>query len=363
MKKLLSKILLKPVLWLTKKFSGSPDSKAVFKALDELQEKILNKKNDKGKIIPFESEEGRFIIFSDTHKGGGDNADDFMQSEDNYLGALQYYHHKGFHFISLGDSEELWEASLGAVKKIHPKSFQLEKQFIPANAFTKIYGNHDLYWGNDPFAAMELKKIYGYDLQVYEGVILTTLIDDVMLKIFCTHGHQGDKLSDGNWFSKWFVARIWAPVQSYLGINPNTPAYDSSLKTKHNQVMYEWSVNHKNVLLVTGHTHQPVFASLTHLERLYRELLICRQNNDDEGRTRAEKEIDIRKHQYHQVSEDYLKMLPTYFNSGCCCYDDGDITGLEIDKGCMRLVKWSKKSGTPARKVLEEVELRKLIMR
>ena len=334
----------------------------VFKALNDLQQKILEKKNEKGKIIPFECDEGRFIIFSDAHKGGGDKADDFMQSEDNYNGALQYYHHNGFHFISLGDSEELWESHLGAVKKIHPKSFQAEKQFIPANAFTKIYGNHDLYYGNDPFAPIELKKIYGYDLKVYEGVILTTLIDDIPLKIFCTHGHQGDKLSDGNWFSKWFVAKIWAPVQAYLGINPNTPAYDSSLKTKHNQVMYEWSINHKNVLLVTGHTHQPVFTSLTHLERLYRELLICRHNNDDEGRTRAEKEIDIRKHQYQHVSEDYLKMLPTYFNSGCCCYDDGDITGLEIDKGCMRLVKWSKKSGTPTRKILEEVELKKLIM-
>jgi UDP-2,3-diacylglucosamine pyrophosphatase LpxH len=362
LQKFLRKILLKPVLSLTKRFSGSPEKKIIFKALNELQQNILDNKSGKGKIIPFDLKDGSFIIFSDAHKGGGDNADDFMQCEDNYLGALQYYHHNGFHFISLGDSEELWETTLAPIKKVHPKSFESEKQFIPANAFTKIYGNHDLYWSNDPFAGIELKKIYGRELQVFEGVILTTFIDDIALNIFCTHGHQGDKLSDGNWFSKFFVARIWAPFQAYLNINPNTPAYDSSLKNKHNQAMYEWTINHKNILLVTGHTHQPVFASLTHLERLFRDLLICRNNNDQEGAGKTEKEIEIRKHQYQHISEDYLSMLPTYFNSGCCCYDDGDITGLEIDKGCIRLIKWSKKSGVPTRKVLEEVELRKLIM-
>ena len=46
-----------------------------------------------------------------------------------------------------------------------------------------------------------------------------------------THGHQGDLQSDGNWFSKWFVSDIWGPFQSYLRINPNTPANNDQLKT------------------------------------------------------------------------------------------------------------------------------------
>ena len=36
--------------------------------------------------------------------------------------------------------------------------------------------------------------------------------------------------------------------------------------------MYEWSSVEKNILLITGHTHQPAFMSLTHLERLYERL-------------------------------------------------------------------------------------------
>lgn len=108
--------------------------------------------------IPFDPVFSRFIIFSDLHKGGANSADDFMLSEPNYLEALTYYRVNGFYFISLGDAEELWESNLTKIKKFHPKSFEKEKQFISANAFIKIFGNHDLYWGNDPFAGLELKK-------------------------------------------------------------------------------------------------------------------------------------------------------------------------------------------------------------
>ncbi len=53
-----------------------------------------------------------------------------------------------------------------------------------------------------------------------------------------------------------------------LDINTNNPSTNDNLKTLHNMYMYDWSAAQKNTLLVTGHTHQPVFNSLTHLERL-----------------------------------------------------------------------------------------------
>ena len=60
---------------------------------------------------------------------------------------------------------------------------------------------------------------------------------------------------------------------------------------------------------------------------------------------------------------DYMKMRPTYFNSGCCCYTDGDITGIEIDEGCIRLIKWELEDESPTRKVLEEISLEELVGR
>jgi hypothetical protein len=152
-----------------------------------------------------------------------------------------------------------------------------------------------------------------------------------MISIFCTHGHQGDNQSDGNFFSKFIVSNIWAPLQAYLGINPNTPAHNTTLKTAHNTMMYEWSSQQHDLILITGHTHQPVFESLTHLERIQ-----WQQNHGDQSAA---------------------NIKPGYFNTGCCCFDDGDITGIEIVDGAINLVKWESVDGIPVRQVLETTSL------
>jgi predicted phosphodiesterase len=357
MRKFLSRILKKPVLWLSNRFSSKPDRHRIFDALSALLADIISGKKEKGLVVPFDITTGKFIIFSDQHKGGRNGADDFVLCEPNYLSALDYYHQNGFHFISLGDGEELWENTLGKVCKEHHASFKKEKLFVPRNAFTKIFGNHDLYWGNDPLASFRLKDLYEYDVTAYEGVLLQTTVKEKQINIFCTHGHQGDKQSDGNWFSKWFVSNIWAPLQMYLKINPNTPAYNDHLKSVHNTLMYEWSMQQKNTLLITGHTHQPVFESLTHIERLYRQLLFAEQQSDKEMIEALQKEIVIRKFEYNNVSEEYLKLRPSYYNSGCCCFTDGAITGIEIQDGTIRLIEWKTIKSVPERKILEETPL------
>jgi hypothetical protein len=209
-------------------------------------------------------------------------------------------------------------------------------------------------------AAVQLKEIYGSEVPIYEGVVLQTIVNNKKINIFCTHGHQGDAVSDGNWFSKFFISRIWAPLQSYLKINPNTPAYDSRLKSLHNIFMYEWSAEQHDLIFITGHTHQPVFESLTHIERLYRQLLFARQLKDVSMQNTLQREIQARKFEYAKISENYLEMKPTYFNTGCCCYDDGDITGIEISDGTLRLIEWSAKKGEQKRMILEETPLSEL---
>ena len=349
------------MIWASRKFSSKPEEDRIFKALSKLYRNISHKPGNKGLIIPFEAQAGKFIIFSDQHKGARDGADDFATAEPNYLAALEYYNANDFSFISLGDNEELWENTLTQVKKYNTDTFEAEKKFINRNAFVKIFGNHDLYWQNDPFATLQLKSIYGTDVKIYEGIILQVRINDSKLNIFCTHGHQGDAQSDGNWFSKFFVARIWGPLQGYLRINPNTPAYDNEVKTLHNDIMYKWSALHNNLLLITGHTHQPVFQSLTLLERLYRQIQAAKRDNDNKAMDDLQKEIRKREKEFSAVSMDYLIMKPSYFNSGCCCFSDGDITGLEIENGNIRLVKWKAENEKPTRSVLEEISLQELM--
>lgn len=361
MQKLLRWLLLKPILWIVEKFTSLPDRDIIFSALTKLKEKIETEGGKKGFVIPFDHTSQRFIIFSDQHKGRKDGADDFRQSEPNYLAALEYYNLENFHLISLGDAEELWENTLLQVKKHNTKSFEAEKKFALRSSFTKIFGNHDLDWEIDPLAPVLLKDIYAIELTALEGITLQTTIASKNLSIFCTHGHQGDLQSDGNWLSKFFVAKLWAPLQAYLKINPNTPATNTGLKSLHNNIMYEWSSKQNDLILITGHTHQPVFESLTHFERSQRKQQQgLRQLNPEWAQTLDEQSRwqGVR----NEVgSIDYLKIRPSYFNSGCCCYLDGDITGIEIADSCIRLIKWTTKSGTSVRIVLEESALEKVL--
>lgn len=361
MKKFIRFLLYRPILWLVETFSSAPDRERVFRALTALKAEVESEEAKKGFVIPFDPAVSKFIIFSDHHKGRKNGADDFALAEPNYLAALDYYHQQGFHLISLGDSEELWENTLLQVRKYNKLSFEAEARFAANHRFTKIFGNHDLDWDIDPLAPVYLKEIYGYDVVTLKAVILETLVGGKSLKFFCTHGHQGDMQSDGNWFSKFFVAKIWAPLQAYLEINPNTPAYDLQLKSLHNQMMYEWSAQQKDLVLITGHTHQPIFESLTHPERIQREQKKALYQHNKEWAEALDAQLSWTRKEDLPRLEDYMKVLPTYFNAGCCCFADGDITGLEIADGQIRLIKWENVNGQSIRYLLEQKDLTDLV--
>jgi predicted phosphodiesterase len=361
MRHMLQKWFKQPLIRIADRYSSRPDKKRVHDALTDLYNSLITDPGKKGVTIPFKGNEDKFVIFSDQHKGARNYADDFMVAEKNYLAALDYYHQQQFHYINLGDSEELWKNGIFSVRKYNKETFEKEKLFLQSNAFTKVFGNHDLYWDNDPLASIMLFQLYGRQVKVYEGLILKTEINGEPLSIYLTHGHQGDLQSDGNWFSKWFVSNIWGPLQAYLQINPNTPATNDHLKTQHNQIMYEWSSSKNNLFLITGHTHQPVFRSLTHLERLYINL----EDAGKSGNTALVKELEKQIEKHVRKGEDKFTFpgyRPSYFNTGCCCFDDGDITGIEIADGCIRLVKWEyDQSGKSERIILEESTLQEVM--
>ena len=147
MRRLLRSLLLRPVLWATYKFSSRPKKALIFKALDKLYSSIREKPDDRGPVLTFERDSGKFIIFSDQHKGAKNGSDDFILSEPNYLAALDHYFQDGFTLVSLGDSEELWENSLSRVKKHNEPSFECERKFLRTQRFIKVFGNHDLFLG------------------------------------------------------------------------------------------------------------------------------------------------------------------------------------------------------------------------
>jgi UDP-2,3-diacylglucosamine pyrophosphatase LpxH len=350
-------LLTSPVTWIAGHFSSFPKQENVNASLSQLYKQIIAGNEKKGKLFEFRPNEHPVIIFSDQHKGARNGSDDFRMAEDNYIKALEFYNDKKYFYLNLGDSEELWENNILSVLNHNTAVFATEKLFVDRKAFYKIYGNHDLFWDNDPFAPLYLKKMYGDKVKINAGVVLRINLPERNIDIFCTHGHQGDAQSDGNAFSKWFVSYIWGPLQSFLEINTNTPSTNNDRKSQHNEFMYEWSARQKNIILITGHTHQPVFKSLTHLERLYLGCEEAEIRGDIAAIEKIEAEIPRRKREYDRLNIQFRNMKPTYFNAGCCCFEDGNITGIEISDGYVRLVKWCKVEGVPTRIVAEEEKL------
>ena len=334
MRQFLKKIL-GPILTRLAANATSPNKKDVFASLSRLLRSLKERPGKRGIVLEADFTSQKFIILSDHHKGNKDFSDDFANNEPNYLAALDYYYQNKYTYINLGDAEELWKFSPEQVISKNITSLKAEEKFNAGGLYYKTFGNHDLIWKNKLDVAIWFKNIFSNSLTVWEGMLLKTKIVNKTLSIFLTHGHQGDKMSDNNSFSTWLVSHIWRPLQRYLQLNVNTPAKDFVLRDKHNIMMYEWSSHRENLLLITGHTHKPVFAS-----GLY---------SDHPNNTIPDAKIS--------AASKKSKLKPSYFNSGCCCYNDGDITGIEIGDGNISLIKWHWNNMVSERTVLESKSL------
>ncbi|TVP52782.1 MAG: metallophosphoesterase [Mongoliibacter sp.] len=355
-------VLRQPIYWFAKKVSSAPDRRMVFERLSEMYANICeNEDSKKGALYSMDFEDNNFIILSDVHKGNRSRRDEFKPAEKNYLAALDFYDQMGANYINLGDSEEFWKFNIFSIQHHNKRTFAAEAKFAKRKAFYKIFGNHDLFWKMDPFSKFHLKQAYGQAVNIYEGIVIRVKYKDKgHVDVFCTHGHQGDKRSDGNNFSKWFVSYIWGPLQAFLDININTPAVVSSEKTLHNKLMYEWSQEQENLVLITGHTHQPIFHSYNHIKFLKEELKDAEERGDRGSVKKLQERIKRHPSQCGQEAPKLSQYRPTYFNAGCCCYSDGSITGIEIKNGYIRLVRWADEGDGPERQVLEELPLQEL---
>lgn len=339
--------------------------KSIHKELDRAYNTLISEE-----IIKCNIESSSIVIFSDHHRGVRDGADDFQLCEETYCNALRYYLKNGYTLIILGDAEDLWECRSGPVVREYKKTLKLEAEFFLNNEtrYYRIYGNHDDYWGEIGFINIDGNKI-----PVREKMLIRLKDKNNITigEIFLVHGHQGYRF----WMiSKFLVRYFWRPFQRITRIKSTSPAKDSTLRGIHNLKMYNWALKkndvQKKLLLIAGHTHHPVFASKDHIGKIIDELKIIEEkynnakNSGDPNTREIETELankivllEFRKRRENMKgNQDGISMdKPCYFNTGCCSYRDGDITGIEILNNKINLIKWS--SNKTRAEVLENADL------
>lgn len=318
---------------------------------------ILAGSLEKTPKIPY-GPDHKYVVISDLHLGNGGKADNFNQNTETLQSALNHYYDKGYSLILLGDIEEFWQFDLDEIHGFYADTiYESFRKFYKNQRFHRVFGNHDHEWAglNDPTTNGGVDWDYKH---AAEGL----KIGD---HIFLTHGHQGTIESDKNsWFSRFWVRsfRSVEGIAKAFGYGKReTPA--SYIPNDHERTFYQWAKKEKKIL-ICGHTHRAIYASLSYFDWLQEEQTDLNNQNKRLNRDNKEDKQQIKKNcrRLHKIvaelSEEKARnrdfetleldseAIPCYFNTGCCLYDSG-ITAIEIEGNQIHLVKWENDNTLP----------------
>ena len=281
----------------------------------------------------------KYVIFSDLHLGNGSRADDFKSNASLVMRVLEEYFDRGFHLILNGDIEEVQKFGLPAVQATWPEIFAIFRAFSAAGRLTKIIGNHDL-------ALFQEKN---YEFPLYEALRFSYKGKPM----FISHGHQTIK-----YFHREspFITFLLRYVATPLRIKNSSVSHSSVKRFATEKRVYQFSSSQK-ILSIIGHTHRPLFESMSKLDSLRFEIeRLCRKypRAVDKKRKAIETRIRGLREELAEAVDKSDKMddrqslynanlvVPCMFNSGTSIGKRG-ITNLVIEQGTISLVHWFDK--------------------
>ena len=266
-------------------------------------------------IRDFQITRDRYVIFSDLHKGNRHpKIDDFQRNESIYNQALHHYLNQDYRLVLNGDIEEGWKADYDQILDAYEHTaYAAERDFATqGQRYFRTYGNHDDDWADPRKVDRFLKPMLG-PVQVHPAIVLGN-------RIMITHGHQGDPHSDQRaWLSQRVVRHVWRPLQRLTGLQQGCRASENhTIYSSRDEHLSGWAQANR-FLLIAGHTHRPM------------------------------------------LNVDHEAIFSThYINDGCCVHDNA-ITGLELEQGEIRLVKWDVFQNLSRRTVLKSADLGALL--
>jgi predicted phosphodiesterase len=236
-----------------------------------------------------------------------------------------------------GDIEKLQRFRLAAVRARWASLYRLFGRFAERSALYKIVGNHDEGIRANP--GEEGWPLYDAIRCSFDGNSL-----------FLFHGHQATIFFERfNWL---------AEILLRYGANPlriaNYPVmYESRKRYVTEHRVYAFSSS-RRILSVIGHTHRPLFESLSKIDTLkFRIEKLCRDYPTASARVRRAIETAVASYKaelerlWEKDPEDGQRdslyddrhLIPCLFNSGCTIGKRG-ITAIEVADGTIALVHW-----------------------
>jgi predicted phosphodiesterase len=212
----------------------------------------------------------RLVIFSDLHRGTGDWADDFSHNSRIFGCALDYYLHNKFTYIELGDGDELYEnRCLADIVLTHGDIFRRLQRFWAQGRMVYLAGNHNQQMADPGWRAKALAEARVHIPGLFQGLEVhrTARLGE---RIFLFHGHQGDFLSSPGLepLGRFLVRYLWRFLQAAFGLKDQTSAAQNIRKrSRLENAFINWAKGRGRVA-VSGHTHRPMFQSLSKQQKL-----------------------------------------------------------------------------------------------
>ena len=180
----------------------------------------------------------------------------------------------------------------------------LLKKFYDEDRLYRLIGNHDMVYQKQKYVEKHLytyfDKVTGKDQPLFPGITFTEGLilehETSKQEIFMLHGHQADWWNYRAWkFNRFMVRALWRQLQIFGIGDPTSPAKNFKELIKVERRTKKWIQENDNLLTIIGHTHRPRFPKPGEI---------------------------------------------AFFNDGSCVHPRS-ITGIEIEKGCISLIKWN----------------------
>ncbi|OHE68963.1 MAG: hypothetical protein A2001_06615 [Treponema sp. GWC1_61_84] len=285
------------------------------------------------------ADDGRYLFLSDLHMGDGGPRDDLEPNRILVETALEkHYLEKGFTLVVNGDAEDLNKFRLKVVRSAWKKLYRIFDAFHARGRLRKIVGNHDL----------GLLRETDYPYPLLHGLVL----ERNGKRIFAFHGHQASRFFVKFDYLAEFIVRYLAKP---LRIKNSSIATDSRRRFMAERLIYR-AARRLGILAITGHTHRPLFESLSKYDSLrwsVEDLLREYSLGDADRRARIAELIGVYRRELERLSRKETRrnlsrsiygesplLVPCLFNSGCATGRHG-FTALEIEGGSISLVHWS----------------------
>jgi predicted phosphodiesterase len=276
----------------------------------------------------------RIVILSDLHMGDGSSNDDLRRNGGLLASVLErHYLAKGSTLILNGDIEDLQKFDLPRIRAAWRGLFGIFDRFAREGRLYKISGNHD----------DDLIEASRYPYPLYPGLRLGW----GLRTLYAFHGHQASGfLMNHNDMSGAIVRHLL----HNLGIRNISPSKDSGRRYRIERRIYAFSRG-TGIVSVIGHTHRPLFESLSKYDRLRFEIeRLCAEYTgaDDARKGAIAEKVALCKDEFRRMGRKERRkgrrpslygsdlLLPCLFNSGCAVGKKG-ITALELEGGRIAL--------------------------